>query len=126
MFPSESVSLVCLAFQVEDGIETRKITKLLQVWFFLTKTRPKVFFACQQTRNPMTLSGFPRQSYVPFVLALPQRKLLIAWFKNKQATGVGWNLKKLAGKMKTFNKKTHLKMPKGWTPMTFLKACNLP
>lgn len=74
----------------------------------------------------MALGGCPRQSYVPFVLALPQRKPLIAWFKNKQATGVGWNRKKLAGKMKSFKKKTHLKLPKGWTPMTFLKACHLP
>lgn len=47
-----------------------------------------------KTKNQMTLGGCPRHSYVPFVLALPQRKLLIAWFKNKQATGVGWILKK--------------------------------
>lgn len=53
----------------------------------------------------------------------------MTWFKNKQATSVGWNLKKLWVKYEPFLKKkrkAHLMLPGGWVATAFLEGLDLP
>lgn len=54
----------------------------------------------------MTLFDFPRQSCVAFVLAFPQRKLLITECKDTQVTYVEWNL--LKAQKSTINYSPHM------------------